>query len=537
MKKLLTTAAIFIAFLQNLAAQKNDIIESMLYLQESPYVHFNKSYFYPGEQLAWKSYMLFADARYRDSLSKVLYIDLLTTEKQQLKHFRRPIINGAASGDFIVPDTLKQGTYYLRFYTSWMRNYGDSTFQYYPIRVIDSYQNPKNEVAPNKTCGYFQKPTNTFKLTDSVTVTLKIPLLKNYSVSVIDTFSVKRLKIINQPKIYNDLDSTKLVAIKYPIERSLIINSKVMAGNKVLKDSDISSYRPFYKQTQAITTNANGEFSYTWDGENETEPLIIGFGKTKKIPQLINLYTNPIIPKLSELPVKYESIRQEIYKDSITKGTINLDEFTVKARRIEEEKPRINNTYGKADNVITSQDLKNSLVDNPLLALQGRVPGLRITSNNPLTIDLRGGSTSSFQGAPNPLLLIDGVPMAALEDASMVSMQNIERIEIVKRLVPAMGSSSSSGVINIITKTTINGYVSEVDAKVVTLNLLGYSKQNIYKPNNQCQLWQTNGLVAKNGEVNVKFKSKPYGAVYFIELVGTLENGNLVKCGGYVKVD
>jgi outer membrane receptor for Fe3+-dicitrate len=240
---------------------------------------------------------------------------------------------------------------------------------------------------------------------------------------------------------------------------------------------------------------------------------------------------------LANLPVKYESIRQEIYKDSIAKGTINLDEFTVKARKIEEEKPRIKNTYGKADNVITSQDLKNSLVDNPLLALQGRVPGLRITSNNPLTIDLRGGSTSSFQGAPNPLLLIDGVPMAALEDASMVSMQNIERIEIVKRLVPSMGSSSSSGVINIITKTTINGFVSDVDTKVVTLNLLGYSKQNIYKANNQCQLWQSNGKVGSNGEIKVKFKSKPYGAVYFIELVGTLENGNLVKCGGYVKVD
>ncbi|TCD28715.1 SusC/RagA family TonB-linked outer membrane protein [Pedobacter psychrodurus] len=64
---------------------------------------------------------------------------------------------------------------------------------------------------------------------------------------------------------------------------------------------------------------------------------------------------------------------------------------------------------------ITAKDIEKQPVTNPLLALQGRVPGLQITqvsgvANSPVNVIIRGRSSLNQAVSNNPLYVIDGIP-------------------------------------------------------------------------------------------------------------------------------
>ncbi|TGE09804.1 TonB-dependent receptor plug domain-containing protein [Hymenobacter fodinae] len=95
---------------------------------EISYVHLNQVAYAAGETLWFKAYVLNSQSHQLDSLSKVLYVDMVTPGRQVV--FRRTLSlrGGLAEGDIVLPDTLAQGVYTLRAYTSWMRNQGEELF-------------------------------------------------------------------------------------------------------------------------------------------------------------------------------------------------------------------------------------------------------------------------------------------------------------------------------------------------------------------------------------------------------------------------
>jgi len=119
---------------------------------------------------------------------------------------------------------------------------------------------------------------------------------------------------------------------------------------------------------------------------------------------------------------------------------------------------------------VTSEEISNQPVSNPLAALEGRVPGLFVTQANGLpgsnfTLLIRG--QNSIQNGNSPLYIIDGVPF--LNDAERLTQRdginanspfnsinpnNIESIEILKDAdaTAIYGSRGANGVILITTK-------------------------------------------------------------------------------------
>lgn len=95
--------------------------------------------------------------------------------------------------------------------------------------------------------------------------------------------------------------------------------------------------------------------------------------------------------------------------------TRELSEVTVnKGYYTESQKLSTGNTV-----TISAREIEKQPVNNPLLALQGRVPGLQITqntgvANGSLNILLRGRSSLNSEVANNPLYVIDGVPFQSL---------------------------------------------------------------------------------------------------------------------------
>ncbi|MBV8251907.1 MAG: SusC/RagA family TonB-linked outer membrane protein [Chitinophaga sp.] len=134
---------------------------------------------------------------------------------------------------------------------------------------------------------------------------------------------------------------------------------------------------------------------------------------------------------------------------------------------------------------VTAKDIERQPVLNPLLALQGRAPGLLITqtsgyANAPVKVEIRGRNSLGKDFLGDPLYVIDGVPMTVLDlpgswrnngissgfvqggfsatggQSPLFSMnpRDIESIEVLKDAdaTAIYGSRAANGVILITTK-------------------------------------------------------------------------------------
>jgi TonB-dependent starch-binding outer membrane protein SusC len=141
---------------------------------------------------------------------------------------------------------------------------------------------------------------------------------------------------------------------------------------------------------------------------------------------------------------------------------------------------------------VTSKDLANQPVTNPLMALQGRVPGLDITPmsgvpGSAATIQIRGRNSlrnnTTSEVANSPLYIVDGVPIdptpirsnsnststvnGGYDPLSTIDVSNIESVEVLKDAdaTAIYGSRGANGVILITTKRGTTGNTN-VDVNV-----------------------------------------------------------------------
>jgi hypothetical protein len=104
-------------------------------LPEKAYLHLDQPLYASGETIWLKAYVVEADSHRPDTLSKVLYVDLLRATHLVAQRTLR-LRGGLAHGDIALPDSLPTGTYQLRAYTSWMRNAGPAFFFSRPLAIV-----------------------------------------------------------------------------------------------------------------------------------------------------------------------------------------------------------------------------------------------------------------------------------------------------------------------------------------------------------------------------------------------------------------
>ena len=135
---------------------------------------------------------------------------------------------------------------------------------------------------------------------------------------------------------------------------------------------------------------------------------------------------------------------------------------------------------------VQAKDLNQGVYTTPAELLQGKVPGLTITSTNDPngsgSISLRGVS-SLREGAMEPYYVVDGVPGV---DLSLISPDDIESIDVLRdaSATAIYGSKAANGVIIVTTKkgnktgvTNVgyNGYVA-FDNTLKTLDMMSASQ-------------------------------------------------------------
>ena len=109
--------------------------------------------------------------------------------------------------------------------------------------------------------------------------------------------------------------------------------------------------------------------------------------------------------------------------------------------------------------VVKTEELKTSSDTDPMRALQGKVPGMTITSDgSPVgagRVRIRG--IGSFNSSQDPLFIIDGVPTTT--NLNTLNMNDIESMQVLKDAASASiyGSRAANGVIIITTRSGKKG--------------------------------------------------------------------------------
>lgn len=198
-------------------------------------------------------------------------------------------------------------------------------------------------------------------------------------------------------------------------------------------------------------------------------------------------------------------------------------------------------TQRKADltgaiSVVSMDDIAKQNENNPMKALQGRVPGMNITADgNPsgkATIRIRGIGTLNNN---DPLYIIDGVPTKS--GMHELNGNDIESIQVLKDGASASiyGSRAANGVIIITTKKGKNGQLrinfdasiaaSFYSNKMDVLNTEEYGRAMWQAYVNEGQDPNTNALGYK---YNWGYDPSGYPKLYGISMSKYLDSGNTV---------
>lgn len=98
------------------------------YPQEKVHIHLDKPYYAIGDNIWFKAYVVNAEKNELSNLSKILYVELINDKDSIKKSLKIPLKMGLTWGDFMLSDSLREGNYRIRAYTTWMRNFGEDYF-------------------------------------------------------------------------------------------------------------------------------------------------------------------------------------------------------------------------------------------------------------------------------------------------------------------------------------------------------------------------------------------------------------------------
>jgi hypothetical protein len=128
---------------------KTIITKTIKYNNEYPfekvYLHFDKPYYAVGDTVWFKAYLT-TDVTINDdmtknkhlpsTLSKVVYVDVLSSKDSVVQRLKLPVIDGMAYGDVkLLKENYQEGNYHIQAYTNWMRNFDPAYYFYKTIPV------------------------------------------------------------------------------------------------------------------------------------------------------------------------------------------------------------------------------------------------------------------------------------------------------------------------------------------------------------------------------------------------------------------
>jgi hypothetical protein len=109
---------------------------------EKVFVHTDKNSYLAGETVWFKLYTVDADNHEATPLSRVAYFEIYNSAARPVWQARVELQEGRGWGSYTLPPSLASGTYVLRAYTNFMKNFDDHYFFQKHLRVINTTKQP-----------------------------------------------------------------------------------------------------------------------------------------------------------------------------------------------------------------------------------------------------------------------------------------------------------------------------------------------------------------------------------------------------------
>jgi hypothetical protein len=92
---------------------------------EKVYLHTDRNFYAAGDNIWFKAYLVNGQSNYLVNTSNTLYTELIDPSNTIIARQVIRMDSGYGAGDFKLNDSMAGGSYRIRAYTNWMRNFGD----------------------------------------------------------------------------------------------------------------------------------------------------------------------------------------------------------------------------------------------------------------------------------------------------------------------------------------------------------------------------------------------------------------------------
>lgn len=428
-------------------------------LRESVYLHTDRPYYRPGETLWFSAYRLQPAPGLGDSLGNVLYVDLIAPDRTIVQQRVLLMDNGRTAGSIRLPQPT--GSYVLRAYTQWMRNYGIDQFFYRPVPVLLPDVRTDSE-APAVTDSLltltFDRPD--YKKRSQVGLTLRVgttskPVKGSVSVSVYDQTTTAPPAGIRSIKTRNGPNQSVPSASEtgtYAPENGLTLNGVYADRNGKKGKTTLTLVPQTMNAVYSVPTQADGSFSLRGMYIADSTTLIIqppgGTVRwvTRELPSL------PAgLPTLLLKLMRSADRLADTVADTLSTRTLDAVDVMAKKRVASE------NGYAQADAILTGSAMNRyaSVAE----AIDTMLPGFTLISDQNIWYLVWTRAASGIPnstGSPNePNLYIDDVQVRGItvgERLMQLSPTLIDHVEVNGMITANQGANGSNGLINVYMK-------------------------------------------------------------------------------------
>ena len=106
---------------------------------EKLFLHLDRPVYLSGETMWFKVYAVDGTYARPLALSSAAYVEVLNTANQPVLQGKVALRHATGQGTFVLPTSLAAGSYTVRAYTSWMKNFGPEAYFHATIRVINTF--------------------------------------------------------------------------------------------------------------------------------------------------------------------------------------------------------------------------------------------------------------------------------------------------------------------------------------------------------------------------------------------------------------
>ena len=536
------------------AIQLQDLAKTAKNYQEKVYLHTDKPYYYAGDPLFFKAYFSYGNAYLRDELSKILHVELISTDRDLVLRKKFLIQDGIVVGDFYLPDSLTSDSFYLRAYTNWMRNYGPESYFMQPLTVLNPYKRivPEEAVSTWENQGIsIDSPPADFGKREKVTLTIRVkdedgkPAQAKLSAGVWDAeqlIPIHRGQEIQEGLRLQDIpEALGLDRFSYPVQTILSFPGVVTDDKGKGVAAEMSAFVNDFQGMIELESNSNGQFSL--DGAEFYGPMKLAFvandkkGKPLKISLESPLAAPVALPSETKFPELTTIAKPIRAPEPPAPTSVKRDSTRVKKSAI----------YGEPDFVIPGESLtKTGNTTDLVNSLAGQVPGMRVTTvgaSGQQNIRIRGGAVSAM-GNMEPVVLVNGImrvasgTTTAADNLRTINPFDIDRVEVVNRTVSTLGDQGKNGVIAVYLKEELTPTLTDRPPGLQEFTIEGlqpsrnfipvdYSqiKEPVEKDDRQTLLWSPYLVTDEKGEVTVSFYSNDSDGPVAVEIKGLTIDG------------